>query len=149
MFDVGGGELILIFIVILLLFGPKKIPEVMRSVGKGLRQFRQAQEDLKTQLRDISADIERSTEVRTVQPTINFTPPVDNENARLQTADYGTEDSAMHAPAAEGTTSDTISEVETTLSEEFVQPVPRPRPVITEHSAADIENMENTDSKPS
>ena len=62
MFDVGGGELLLIFVAVLLLFGPKKIPEVMRSVGKGLRQFRQAQEDLKQQMRDLSADVEKMTD---------------------------------------------------------------------------------------
>lgn len=152
MFDVGGGELILIFIVVLLLFGPKKIPEVMRSVGKGLRQFRQAQEDLKTQLRDISSDIERSTEVRTVQPTINFTPPVEveDENYKLQTTNYQTEGFLQNNPEATVHSSDSTSEAGAILpeeSEEFIKPIPRPRRVITENSAADIENMENTDPK--
>jgi sec-independent protein translocase protein TatA len=72
MFDVGGGELLLIFLAVLLLFGPKKIPEVMRSVGKGLRQFRQAQEGLKQQMRDLSADVEKMTNVE--EPTIRVTP---------------------------------------------------------------------------
>ncbi|MBK9247274.1 MAG: twin-arginine translocase TatA/TatE family subunit [Ignavibacteria bacterium] len=71
MFDVGGGELLLIFVAVLLLFGPKKIPEVMRSVGKGLRQFRQAQEDLKQQMRDLSSDVEKMTEV---QETVHIAP---------------------------------------------------------------------------
>ncbi len=57
MFDVGGGELLLIVLVVILLFGPKKIPEVAQQVGKGIRQFRRAQEDLKQQIRDISAEI--------------------------------------------------------------------------------------------
>ncbi len=59
MFDVGGGELILIVLVILLLFGPKSLPDLARSVGKGLRQVRKAQEDLTQQIRDISADVEK------------------------------------------------------------------------------------------
>lgn len=54
MFDVGGGELLFILLIILLLFGPKKIPELMRSVGTGIRHFRRAQEDLTRQIRDIS-----------------------------------------------------------------------------------------------
>lgn len=54
MFDVGGGELLFIVLIILLLFGPKKIPELMRNVGSGLRQFRRAQEDLTRQIRDLS-----------------------------------------------------------------------------------------------
>jgi TatA/E family protein of Tat protein translocase len=56
MFDVGGGELLLILLVILLLFGPKKIPEFAQQVGRGIRQFRRAQEDLTQQIRDISAE---------------------------------------------------------------------------------------------
>lgn len=59
MFDVGGGELILIVLVILLLFGPKSLPDLARTVGKGMRQVRKAQEDLTQQIRDISADVER------------------------------------------------------------------------------------------
>lgn len=57
MFDVGGGEFLLIILVILLLFGPSKLPELARSVGKGLRTMRKAQEDLTQQIRDISADV--------------------------------------------------------------------------------------------
>ena len=65
MFDVGGGELILILLVILLLFGPKKLPELARSVGKGIRTMRRAQEDLTQQIRDISSDVSAPvTEVR-------------------------------------------------------------------------------------
>jgi len=76
MFDVGGGELLLIFVAVLLLFGPKKIPEVMRSVGKGLRQFRQAQEDLKQQMRDLSADVEKMTAVEEQKRVVPTAPPV-------------------------------------------------------------------------
>jgi sec-independent protein translocase protein TatA len=65
MFDVGGGELILIILVILLMFGPKRIPELSRQVGKGLRHFRKAQEDLTQQIRDISA--EAAEPIQTIQ----------------------------------------------------------------------------------
>lgn len=61
MFDIGGAEFLLIGLAILLLFGPKKIPEIMQSIGKGIRYFRQAQEDFKTQIRDISAEVEKQT----------------------------------------------------------------------------------------
>lgn len=37
---IGGPELLLVFFVILLVFGPKKIPEVARGLGKGVREFR-------------------------------------------------------------------------------------------------------------
>lgn len=43
----GGSEWILIIIVVLLLFGGKKIPELMRGVGKGIREFKDAKEGVK------------------------------------------------------------------------------------------------------
>jgi Tat protein translocase TatB subunit len=40
MFDIGTQELIIIFIVALLVFGPKKLPEIGRTLGKGLRELK-------------------------------------------------------------------------------------------------------------
>ena len=40
MFGLGTGEIILIVIVVLLLFGGKKIPELMKGIGKGVRSFK-------------------------------------------------------------------------------------------------------------
>lgn len=41
----GGQELIIIALALLLLFGGKKIPELMRGLGKGIREFKDAQAD--------------------------------------------------------------------------------------------------------
>lgn len=46
----GGSEWILIFIAVLLLFGGKKIPELMRGVGKGIREFKDAKDNVKNEL---------------------------------------------------------------------------------------------------
>ena len=46
----GGGELILIIAVVLLLFGGKKIPELMRGIGKGMREFKDAKENVKSEI---------------------------------------------------------------------------------------------------
>ncbi len=46
----GGGELILIVLAILLLFGGKKIPELMRGIGKGVREFKDAKENVSSEL---------------------------------------------------------------------------------------------------
>lgn len=43
--NLGTGELIIIFVVILLLFGAKRIPELARSMGKGISQFKQGMND--------------------------------------------------------------------------------------------------------
>jgi Tat protein translocase TatB subunit len=42
MFDIGTQELIIIFIVALLVFGPKKLPELGRTLGKGIRELKSA-----------------------------------------------------------------------------------------------------------
>lgn len=50
--SLGLPELVLIFIVALLLFGPRKLPEIGRTVGKALGEFRRASNDLKRTLED-------------------------------------------------------------------------------------------------
>ena len=48
----GGVEWILIFLAVLLLFGGKKIPELMKCIGKGIREFNEAKEQVKTNLEE-------------------------------------------------------------------------------------------------
>jgi sec-independent protein translocase protein TatA len=47
MFGIGMPELIVIFIVALLVFGPKKLPDLGKALGRGLAEFKRASEDLK------------------------------------------------------------------------------------------------------
>ena len=49
---IGMPELILIFLVALLVFGPRKLPELGKSLGKGLAEFKRASEDLKRTIED-------------------------------------------------------------------------------------------------
>jgi sec-independent protein translocase protein TatA len=46
----GGSEWILILLVVLLFFGGKKIPDLMRGIGKGVREFNDAKESVKKEL---------------------------------------------------------------------------------------------------
>ncbi len=48
--SIGGPELIVIFVVALLIFGPRKLPELGRAIGKGLAEFRRAANDLRDTL---------------------------------------------------------------------------------------------------
>lgn len=55
--NIRGWELIIILAVVLLLFGGKKIPELMRGLGKGVHSFRQGLADARKELdREIDAD---------------------------------------------------------------------------------------------
>lgn len=46
----GGTEWILIVLVVLLFFGGKKIPELMRGVGRGMREFKDAKDNIKNEI---------------------------------------------------------------------------------------------------
>ncbi len=59
----GAGEIILILIVFLLLFGAKRLPELARSLGKSLREFKKAASDIQDEIQDSlnSVDKPKST----------------------------------------------------------------------------------------
>ncbi len=65
--SISGGELILVFIVFLMLFGAKNIPDVARTLGKAMRQFKEAtndiQRDIENSSREIKNQIENETKV--------------------------------------------------------------------------------------
>ena len=50
MFGMGHWELLIIFVVILLIFGAKRIPEMAQGLGKGIREFRTAMHDVKEEI---------------------------------------------------------------------------------------------------
>ncbi|MFZ5633430.1 MAG: twin-arginine translocase TatA/TatE family subunit [Bacillota bacterium] len=56
MFGMGPWELILILIIALVIFGPGKLPEVGKSLGKGLREFRKASENIKEEVQKEAAN---------------------------------------------------------------------------------------------
>lgn len=49
--NIGGAELILIVLVILLVFGAKRIPEIARGVGQGIREFKKATSEISRELK--------------------------------------------------------------------------------------------------
>jgi len=56
---ISGSEIFVVLLVVLLLFGSKKIPEVAKGLGKGLKEFRRATDEIKKEITDteISKDI--------------------------------------------------------------------------------------------
>lgn len=78
--NLGMPELILILVLALLLFGPKKLPEIGRQLGKGLGEFKRASNDLKRSIEDeiekvskeeppASAEMKPSSPAATVEGT--------------------------------------------------------------------------------
>ncbi len=55
----GGGEWILIFVVVLLLFGGKKIPELMKGLGKGIREFNNARNSIEEEIQEGIREVEK------------------------------------------------------------------------------------------
>lgn len=56
--SIGLPEVLLIALVVLLLFGGKKIPELMRGLGKGVKSFKEGMKDVENDVKDIKKDIE-------------------------------------------------------------------------------------------
>lgn len=56
--SIGLPEVLLIALVVLLLFGGKKIPELMRGLGKGVKSFKEGMKDVEKDVKDIKKDIE-------------------------------------------------------------------------------------------
>ncbi len=51
-FNLGAGEIIVIALVVLLLFGGKKIPELMKGLGKGVKSFKDGMNDIEKDIND-------------------------------------------------------------------------------------------------
>ena len=73
MFGIGAGEFIVILIVGLIVFGPSKLPEVGRAIGKGLREFRKAQAALSQTLNEPLPEKKSAPAEKTVAEKISMT----------------------------------------------------------------------------
>jgi TatA/E family protein of Tat protein translocase len=81
--SIGFQELIIIMSIALLIFGPKKLPEVGRSIGKALREFRKTSEEIKEKIeeeihaeefRELKKDIEQTVDITGSSPAESENP---------------------------------------------------------------------------
>ncbi len=74
--NVGPTELIIILVLALIVFGPKRLPEIGRSIGRSLREFRRASDEIRGEIeRDLDPD--------------QTTPPPQNQSETAQSSGTG------------------------------------------------------------
>ena len=97
MLNIGPQELIVILIIALLVVGPQRLPELSRQIGKGLREFRKIQDDVKDMVKlDLDAPDPTPSPVRSpTVPGVDRTPTTATDPALP-------EDPATTPPASNG-----------------------------------------------
>jgi len=94
--NLGMPEILMILVIALIIFGPRKLPELGKSLGHGLAQFRKASDDFKRQWED---------EVETEKRKLDAAPAAEAaSHAEMAAQDYSA--TASTAPAASEATSD-------------------------------------------
>lgn len=123
--NIGMPEMLMIMVIALIIFGPRKLPELGKSLGKGLAQFRKASDDFKRQWED---------EVETEKRRIDAPPAAEAaRHAEMAAEDYGTPASLEPSPAASGHYSnDTDVHTAMPAVEPASATVPRSEPSIKE-----------------
>jgi TatA/E family protein of Tat protein translocase len=95
--NLGFPEMLFLFLLALLLFGPKKLPEIGRQIGRGLAEFKRASNELKGQLENEMRLLEAEDREKKISP-----PPRAPENtvaASAETASASPEPTALAAVA--------------------------------------------------
>lgn len=63
MFDIGGGELIVILLGILLLFGPEKLPEIIKAIRSGKTKIEEAKKEISKEISSFTNDIKKDLNI--------------------------------------------------------------------------------------
>lgn len=74
--NLGGPELFLIFLAIILLFGAKKLPELARGLGRSLGEFRKAKDEFDREIHRAADDLEEEKKKK-LESSSSSTPPSD------------------------------------------------------------------------
>jgi TatA/E family protein of Tat protein translocase len=114
--SLGMPEILLILVIALIVFGPRKLPELGKSLGQSLAQFRRASEDFKRQWED-EVDLERRRipppPTTAVEPSSVAEAPASTHEEELKTSDL-----EEHAPAVDTAQSPTTVHRDASLAAE-------------------------------
>jgi len=101
--DLGIGELLFIFILALLIFGPKKLPEIGRQIGKFMNEFRRASNDFRSQIEDEIRQLEiTEADKRIAPPPPERTVSASATPAAMAAEQPANETSEKHPTASAG-----------------------------------------------
>ena len=67
----GGGEIIIVLLVVLLFFGSKKIPELARGLGRGMREFKDATSGVQREIEESMKEVDRPSRSMAKKPEDN------------------------------------------------------------------------------
>ncbi|MFH1737330.1 MAG: twin-arginine translocase TatA/TatE family subunit [Actinomycetota bacterium] len=82
----GGPEIIIILVIALIIFGPDKLPEMARGIGKGIREFRKITGGVERTLQDeFDTIMKEGDEAKTSPPATP--PPTEDQTTKTDTAD--------------------------------------------------------------
>jgi len=84
----SGPHIILIVLVVLLLFGGKKIPELMRGLGRGIREFKDAKDNVSREIEDHMNDDRKTTSPTSPGSTNNSTAKTTSTSPTTSPADH-------------------------------------------------------------
>ncbi|MDR0802789.1 twin-arginine translocase TatA/TatE family subunit [Fluviicola sp.] len=118
--DVGGSEIVLILVVILIFFGSKSIPGIARSMGKAIHQIRQASEDVQNEIKKSAGDVKMDFNLQNVmRDTLNaIEKPIHEEAVKMDqiiqtpsefSKPFGMANPSAPAPISETAESDVTS----------------------------------------
>jgi sec-independent protein translocase protein TatA len=98
--SLGPAEILVVLVIALLVFGPNKMPDIAKQVGKGFREFKRVQQHLKSELRDVVSEFDSPASTPTVEPqAVPMLPPKD-ATPQDATPQNATPQNAAPAPEA-------------------------------------------------
>lgn len=99
--NLGFPEMMFIFILALILFGPKKLPEIGRQVGRGLAEFKRASREFQMQIEDEVRKLEYEVDAKnTIAPTaLTNTVPAESATLTASTAESASSEITINSTA--------------------------------------------------
>ncbi len=109
--SLGMGEMIVIFLVVLLLFGAKRLPEIGSSLGKGIREFKGSIREIEKEVRAVDEPEDKQDKIVPPAPVSSDEP--DQGPRRLTTNPPPSEQQIGGPPTAEGEVGEEAAEIPT------------------------------------